>query len=764
MAKARFAAPAPAGTPLDVAVLLRPRNPALLAELAASSSGRRPLTPGQVAGLFFPTDVAAVKTYLVGHGFSFRSRQGLALWFHGSAAAAERAFGVELGLYRSAGGRLFHAPAGAVRLPADLVSRVQAVEGLDDAAPARPASGTVHPNISPASPPCAGAVSYKTAHASSFLPADLASPNAYDYQSLLDGNSDGTGESIAFVEFSDYNHSDISTFQSCYGLSVPVTDVAVNGGTTDHSGAAEVELDIEVALAAAPDLDGGYVYEAPNPTAFSAVINAIVAGQGTTNAHILSISWGICEPFVTLADAGATNDALQLAAVSGFSVFAAAGDSGSADCGQVIPFLAVDDPAAQPYATGIGGTTLRTSGARTETVWNTGSAGGGSGGGGVSINWPMPSWQSGAGIVNSDSSGEPCGLPSGRYCREVPDVSFNADDNGRGYVVYCSAKACGYRGWLQVGGTSAGAPLFAGMTADANEHSLANGGARLGYANPFLYDRFTNDPTVFNDVTSGNNDLLSLGKYAAGSGYDLASGLGSVDGALFGADLAAYSAAPPNVDTTALTGSESVRQLVYRRTVTFSGTLTDTTTGLPLAGKVVWLEAHDSAGTRYWFTQTDGSGQWSISKALAIKRKTAWRAYFLGDEGLNSARSSAHVLYLVPLLSARAGLPLQKGRYVVTRGTAFTFSGGSAPHISGARVVIQYRVLGTSRWHPTGLADIVDGAGRFSRRAVFVRTGTYVLRWHYASSAAKRWLPASSPGRVVRVVSYQVVGFSTRVA
>jgi len=241
---ARVVGSLPGSIPLDVAVTLRPRNAALLDRLAASSSASTPLSPSQVAALFYPTrsQVAAVRRYLTGRGLSFRAEQGLSLVFHGTSAAAERAFGVHLALYRRADGRVFHAPTGPARLPSTLAGQVVAVEGLDDAARVHPAAAS---HVSPASPPCAGASAFEAGDPTAYLPSELAAAGAYDFQSLLDGGYDGTGESMAFVEFSNYNHADLAAFDACYGLSVPRTDVPVAGGTTDTSGALEVELDLE---------------------------------------------------------------------------------------------------------------------------------------------------------------------------------------------------------------------------------------------------------------------------------------------------------------------------------------------------------------------------------------------------------------------------------------------------------------------------------------------------------------------------------------
>ena len=143
--------------------------------------------------------------------------------------------------------------------------------------------------------------------------------------------------------------------------------------------------------------------------------------------------------------------------------------------------MAAVDPASQPFATAVGGTRLvPATSPRNEVTWR-------DGGGGASIFFPKPSWQLGRTLTLANG-GAKCGNPGGQ-CRQIPDISLNASPN-TGYIIFCSvnSSACGgLTGWLPIGGTSASAPLMAGITADMNEYSLSNGGPRLGYANPFLY-------------------------------------------------------------------------------------------------------------------------------------------------------------------------------------------------------------------------------------------------------------------------------------
>jgi hypothetical protein len=737
---ARLVGHVPAEQNLDLVVALQPRNPELLAALAAHSSGRKPLSPVRVRALFFPreADIAAVRSYLGGQGFHFRSAKGLSLFFDGPAAAAERAFGVDLALYRDARGRAFRAPSGPLSLPAGLAGKVAAVDGLDTLARYRPAQQWTANAVTPG-PTCA-APDFQSANGG-YLPADLAADGAYNYQSLLDAGADGGGENIAFVEFSNYPVADVNHFKSCFGLTNPVNNIPVNGGTSDRFGAAEVDLDVEIALGAAPGLEAAWVYIAPNTTSMAVMINEIVADQGTTDAHIVSISWGLCETFVSRGELSATNTALQLAAVSGMSVFASSGDRGASDCLPDRGGLAVDDPAAQPYVTAVGGTNLDLSTGRSETAWNSDW---GAGGGGLSSLWPMPSWQ--AGVVGPDSSGVPCRVTTG-YCRHVPDVALNADPEN-GYVVYCFWEDCDFLGWLKVGGTSAAAPLLAAITADANDYSLTNGGERLGFASPFFYDRFANAAPFFVDITTGSNDVEALGKYVARSGYDLATGLGSLDAALFADDLKDYTAAPLDVHGTSLTASPTANKTItYGRTVTFSGDLADTTASVPIADRRVWVELTDGLGIRAWSTVTDAAGHWSLSLTTAFRRKETWRAYYLGEAGQAAASTAGHVVYVVPKLTLGAKLRWVSGHYVVGHAVPFTVTGTTRPNMAGAIVTLQWRKTSSSTWR-TATSGQAGPKGGLSARGSWILPGRYYMRWRYPGSASKPWLTGASPKKL----------------
>jgi uncharacterized protein (TIGR03437 family) len=256
------------------------------------------------------------------------------------------------------------------------------------------------------------------------------------------------------------------------------------------------------------------------------------------------VSYGLCEPESSAASLRAFQTWAQQANAQGISWVNSAGDSGGADCAGVksgAGGLAVDTPASVPEITGIGGTTLledsgtywsASNGTNLgsvlsyipETVWNDSTAGSpAAGGGGASIFFSKPSWQTGAGVPNDGA-------------RNVPDIALAASPDHNGYLVYTG-------GTLSVfGGTSVGAPTFSGMVALLNQYQALNGGASgMGNLNPRLYSLAQSSPNVFHDVTNGNNLVTitcttrqrncaagSFG-YSAGAGYDQASGLGSVN-------------------------------------------------------------------------------------------------------------------------------------------------------------------------------------------------------------------------------------------
>ena len=537
-------------TPIDVTVALQPRDPAALASYATevstpgSSLDRHYLTVAEFRQRFGASnaEVRAVDAALAAQGLQpgAVAANGLSIPVPATAGAIGHAFSLSFQRVELHGGRTAFANTEAPRVETSIASAIEGVIGLNNLTQPQPltllarqqAGGRERPDtdqvITGGPQPCSTAVS--DAADDDAYPADqLAS--AYGFSSLYGAADEGAGQTVALFELEPDKTSDIAAYQSCYGTSTSVSDVTVDGGSGngDHGyGSGEAALDIEDVIGLAPKANV-LVYQGPNTSdgvydTYSAIITA-------DKANVLSTSWGECEADLGASSASAENTLFQEAATEGMSVYSAAGDYGSEDCGGTS--LGGDDPASQPYVTGVGGTTLSALGPPpTQTVWNDSSAthecadGPCGGGGGISSLWAMPSYQSTApsslNVINADSSGSPCGAASGGYCREVPDVSADADPY-TGYLIY-------YEGaWHGIGGTSAAAPLWAAFTALVNASSGCDGKA-IGFANPALYDAAASAyASDFDDITSGENDIFGTnsGLYPAGTRYDMASGLGT---------------------------------------------------------------------------------------------------------------------------------------------------------------------------------------------------------------------------------------------
>jgi kumamolisin len=739
----------PASAPLRVTLSLRPRHPALLERLAGRSTGRAPLSPARIASLFYPTpaQVALLNRTMRAQGLKPLGVQGLSATYAGRTSAAESAFGMSLGVYRGPDGGTFRAPAGRVSVPRAIAPLVADVQGLDTSQSLQPLnSGVQSASLGPA---CTAANSFRSVHGG-YLPGDLAASNAYNHGALESSGADGSGEAVALIEFSNYHPSDVSVFQSCIGTEVPLTTVRVAGGTSTVSGADEVTLDVEEVVGAAPDLDRAYVYVAPVNGTIAQVVNAILAGQATTHVHVISDSWGLCEAAMSPAGVEANAHALQLAAVAGISVFAASGDDGSYDCFG-FPMLSVDDPASEPWVAGVGGTALNTSVAsgqpQHEVTWNQGSN---AGGGGVSRFWTAPAWQTGPGVHSSFSSSGPCQATPPAICREVPDVALDAATGNRGYVVYCTSGPCGGAGWQTIGGTSGAAPLMAGNSADANEYSLAHGGQRMGYANPFLYDTFRTDPSAFHDITLGNNNVGGKSQYPATSGYDMATGIGSPDAVELGTQLSLFTPAALSVDPTTLAASPSGnRTIKFGQSVSFGGVLRNSSDH-PIVHARVFLQLEDQTGVREWTRFTDSDGHWLVRLSTSIDRKAHWRVSYLGTRTHAPAVRNGFMIYVIPPLALGSSLPLQHGVYQAHVGKVFDLRGHTMHQLAGHPVLAEYRPSTGSRWTKIGTAAVTS-TGLYHRFFKFPHTGNYVVRWVYQGGTTGQWLSSASPGHVFAV-------------
>jgi kumamolisin len=514
-----------------------------------------------------PADVELVRSTLEGLGLTVTDVHPgqRRMTVSGPVASLEAAFGTTLSLasteHPDGSGRVTHRyRSGGLSVPAALDGVVIAVLGLDDRPAARPQfrpSDGAGPSVTPVP-----------------LTA-LQVATAYQFPA----GTDGSGQTIAIVELGGgFRDSDLHQYFSGLGIAVPsISSVGVSGGSNSPGQDADMEvlLDIEVVGAVAPGA-AQKVYFAPNSDAgFVGAISQAVHDTPTPIA--VSISWGQSEDAWSAQSRVAMDQAIADAAVLGVTVTVASGDNGSAD-GVNDGAQHCDFPASSPHALACGGTRLEVtaSGAiAAETVWNdttAGSQGGGAGGGGYSDVFGVPSWQAAAtsgaratsghtatpetvashtatpetatpetatpetatpetatpeehgllhevlDVIHRHRHPQPAG-PGGSGgstragSRGVPDVAGNADPV-TGYKIVANGQQ------TSVGGTSAVAPLWAGLIARLAQAS----GKRFGLLQPLIYAGVAAGTPApgFNDVTSGNN-----GAYKAAPGWDPCTGLGS---------------------------------------------------------------------------------------------------------------------------------------------------------------------------------------------------------------------------------------------
>ena len=434
----------------------------------------------------------------------------------GTVKAMSAAFGVKLNKVKH-DGATYRMRKGNVQIPAELEGIVVGVHGLDNRPVAQP---HFRRRI-------AGKTAKKgaTAHAGqggSFSVEEIA--QLYNFP----GGETGAGQCIAIIELNDidtrghptgagYKTSDLKTFFKKAGIPMPqIAPASVDGGANKpgHSEAdGEVVLDIEVAGAIAPGARI-VVYFAPNTT--NGFIDAVKAAVHDTarKPSVISISWGGPEdPESSQQFVDGLNEAIRDAAAMGVTVCVAAGDNGSADMAQGWDGKPhADFPASSPFALACGGTNLKASNGKIEeVVWNGGPQDGASGGG-VSVMFVEPKYQANAHVPKS---------PAHRSGRGVPDVAGDADP-ATGYKIFLNGVM------TTIGGTSAVAPLMAGLIARINEATTKKFGKTVGFINPLIYGSHG----VFRDITVGNNDITGdlHGMYKAGPGWDACSGLGVPDG------------------------------------------------------------------------------------------------------------------------------------------------------------------------------------------------------------------------------------------
>ena len=526
------------------------------------------LTPEQYAARFGmnEADIAKVTTWLENNGFTdvqvARSRTWVS--FSGNAGQANAAFQTAIHKYNYQGEARM-ANAADPQLPKALEGIVAHVGGLHNFR----MKAHAHPK-----PRFTSDTSGNT-----FLtPDDWAT--IYDVKPLYAAGWDGSpisggptlcggsACSIVVVGQSDVQAADLAAFRTASGLPAKTITTIVPPGDLDpgiqSASGDEAESDLDLEWANGIAKNANVLFVTADFTRDNGVEDALVYAVDQNVAPIVSMSYGLCELQETSSSVAAENALYSQANAQGMTIVSATGDDGAADCDGSVPpnytgpdypatqGLAVDFPASSPYVTGVGGTELTvyntTAGGYwsstnnssngsaqsyiPEIVWNDTAVNGAlaAGGGGASTLFSKPSWQAGTGVPNDGA-------------RDVPDIALSASYNYNA-LLFCGDLWCtnGFRntangGYLDtIGGTSAGAPTFAGVLALLVQKT----GSRLGNVNANLYVVAQAAPNSFHDITSGNNIVpcvvnstpdCSSGTYgySAGTGYDQATGLGSID-------------------------------------------------------------------------------------------------------------------------------------------------------------------------------------------------------------------------------------------
>ena len=486
-------------TPLQLTVALRLRNQDLLQRDIAAGTV---LTPAEFQSEFAPTasQVAQVESYLTARGFTAvaASANRVQVSAQATAAQAATAFDTALASFRLAGRPVF-ANTAPVRVPASLAGVVGSVLGLNNV-------GTMHTAVNPPSTCVVSGLGY---------PCTYNPQGFWKFYDAPAGSETGAATSIAIFAEGNLTQviKDLRQEEKANGLpAVPVTVVPTGPASSDTSGADEWDLDTQYSTGMAETVRNLYVYDATTLTD-SDIAREFAAFVSADRAQAGSASFGECE-YQAYLDGSmlADDESFAQAAVQGQTVFASAGDTGgfcpvAPTNGVPAGVPDVNYPASSPYVVSVGGTTIvqDAHGYRSkEIAWP-------AGGGGVSLFESAPAWQQKAVGAPTSAIYTVCGTTTLGCGRTVPDLANDADPNS-GANVYVSGTPTG------VGGTSLASPLTLGEWARLQTAARNH----LGFASPRLYPSAIS--IAFHDITLGDT-----GPYPALPGYDLATGIGTLD-------------------------------------------------------------------------------------------------------------------------------------------------------------------------------------------------------------------------------------------
>lgn len=679
----------------------------------ASPSYHQWLTPEAFGKRFGPSQaqVDAAALWLLQQGFTLdkTSRSGLTIIFSGTAGQVAKAFRTAIAEYQ-VDGVTHHGNVTDLSIPKGLAGFVHGVASLNDLRPhaspklVRPLAGqgTVRPHAT-------------NSNGQTFIaPADFAT--IYNLTPLLTAPTpiDGTGVVIGVVGETDIHQGDFATFRNTFNLVQPggqlevVNPGNIDPGFPDPGELSEASLDTQWASATAPGASIKLVIFPSSATTGGVDLSAEYLVDNNI-APIISYSYGLCEKEMGASYAAMYEQLWAQAAGQGISVFVSSGDSGAAACDDPGAFSGsqgkgVSGFSSTPYNTCVGGTMFTGTGSPywnpsttqtnlgtalqyvPEAAWNECAIfgeyyGGGSrilgGGGGASTLYAKPTWQVGPGVPADGM-------------RDVPDVAFNAASFTDPTAVFVDGEMLGF------GGTSVATPCMAGIMALV----VQNAGGRQGNANPTLYSlanaQYAGSPgahTIFHDITAGDNSVPGLTGFAAGAGYDQATGLGSLDATALVKNWVP-GANPISVLAGAPTGS-----FTGGSTLTFSGSATDSASNPTLS---------------YLWTFGDGSTASGASTThtyyLNGPQAQTFTAHLTVTDQNGNAQTSAPLQVPITSQGVSVAIAMPVTSSIVMPGTAnpIAFTAGSATTLNAGATIASYE---WDIYNPETLALVYSAQG-----------------------------------------------------
>ena len=705
------------------------------------------LTPEEFGDRFgiSECDLARLTFWLTAQGLTIDHVGEARNWimFSGTAGQIGRAFQTSLRYYE-VNGETHFANDTEPSMPAALSEVVRGIRCLDDF---RPRPGR---NMMRTAPVMPDFNSSNGGH--SLAPDDIA--KIYNLTPLYQASYDGLGQKLVIAGQTDINLSDLRAFRSQFGLTARDPQIVLAGADPGTSQGDLIEATLDLEWSGAVARNATLIYVNSN-NVFTSVQYAI----NQNLAPVISLSYGACE---TSSQAGFRSVAQQ-AAAQGITWMTASGDQGAAGCdygaGVATHGPAVSFPADIPEIVAVGGTEFAETSSSVwatqngtafgsalsyipETAWNDTATSGelSASGGGMSAIFSKPWWQTGPGVPNDGQ-------------RDVPDVALSASGRHDGYLIYTGGAL------MTVGGTSAAAPAFAGMVALLNQYLVARGTLAkpgLGNLNPALYALAQSSTGVFHDITTGDNIVPcktgttgcatgSFG-YKAGPGYDLVTGLGSLDAYNM---VTKWTSLPAGVGTTT-----SLR--ANPATISASGTTQLLVTVAPVSGSntpngvVTFTTAGGTTLGSAPLTATEAGGTAALTvkgSSLAAGANTITASYTATGSFRNSTGTTTVTVTATVPVATTTSMTANPASLAVTASTVLTVTvkpatGTAAP---GGSVVL------TAGNSVLGTATLTAGTASFTVKGTALATGsnnltaTYTATGNFGDSAGSMAVTITQP-------------------